>query len=133
MQEAEIASQSEKMICWGIQGTQKIHNKIFFRLRVGFSEYMGTGGEPNQEKTIAEKVFTRGNLFCNSKVELPYYSVDFFPKVCIHCGLQRDGRTLGNSTEVYPKCNINCASKAEVRRQKRKSVVSSDLNQKKKK
>ena len=28
MQEAEIASQSVKIICWGIQGTQKIHNKM---------------------------------------------------------------------------------------------------------
>ena len=71
------------------------------------------------------KVHIRENTSCA-------YSVDFYPKVCIYCGVQGTTRTLDNSVEYYPKCG-NCSGKAEVPRRKRKAVVAKDLNQKKRK
>ena len=75
MQEAEIASQSEKIICWGIQGTQKIHNKIFFRLRVGFIWVHGNRRRTQSRKNGCWKGIYKGK------------------SVCIHCGVQGNGRT----------------------------------------
>ena len=56
------------------------------------SEYLGSGNEPAREKYVASKVFARENLSCLSKIELPNYSVDFYTKVCIHCGMQGNNR-----------------------------------------
>ena len=54
----------------------------------------GSGNEPAKEKHVASKVFARENLSfsCLSQIELPYYSVDFYTKVCIHCGMQGNNR-----------------------------------------
>ena len=65
---------------------------------------------------------------CSCKIELPYYSVDHFPKICIYCGITGTTRTLGESVECYPKC-IECKEKPDVNRRKRKSLVESDLKE----
>ena len=80
-------------------------------------------------KKYLKTIFIRENISRASKIELPYYSVDFYPKICIHCGLQGTSRTLGNSLEFYPKC-IDC-NKLDIRR-KRKTVTENDLRKKKK-
>ena len=77
-------------------------------------------------------MFVRENLLCTSKIELPYYSVDFYKKICVYCGLAGTSRLLGNAVDFYPKCP-NCEAKPDVRRPKRKTVVENDLATKKKK
>ena len=52
-----------------------------------------------------------------SKIELQYYSVDNFQKICIHCGVEGTSRTLGNSVEHYPTC-IECKDKPDINRLK---------------
>ena len=111
---------------------KRIGSKFSYVCGSVFSEYLGTGGERNNEKEVAAKVYIRENISCTSKMELPYYSIDFFPKVCIYCGIKGSARILGNSEEFYPKCG-NCSTKGDVPRRKRKTVVASDLKQKKKK
>ena len=41
------------------------------------SEYQGTGCDPQGEIEMLKRVYIRENLPCASKIELPYYSVDF--------------------------------------------------------
>ena len=94
------------------------------------SEYLGTGND--RDEKYLKTIFARENISCSSKIELPYYTVDIFPKICIYCGIPGTSRILGNSIENYPKC-IECGDKPDVIRRKRKAVVASDLNNKKKK
>ena len=94
------------------------------------SEYMGTGSD--RDEKYLKNIFVRENLSCASKIELPYYAVDFYPKICIYCGVKGTSRTLGNAPEHYPKC-VDCKDKPEVHRRKRKMVSESDLNKKKSK
>ena len=72
------------------------------------------------------------NLSCSSTIEVPYYSVDHFPVVCIYCGVTGTKRTLNESVENYPKCN-SCGDKPDIVKRKRKSLVQKDLGSKKKK
>ena len=90
------------------------------------SEYQGTGRDPQGEIEMLKRVYIRENLSCDSKIELPYYSVDFFKKICVHCGVAGTSRLLGDALDVYPKC-AHCKDKAVVRRPKRKTVVAGDL------
>ena len=90
---------------------------------------MGTG-EDRDEKSL-KTIYARENISCVSKIELPYYSVDFYPKICIYCGITGTSRMLGNSVEYYPKC-IECKDKPEVNRRKRKGLTESGLVKKKK-
>ena len=41
---------------------------------------------------------------CSRSVLSDYYSLDFYPKICIYCGVKGTSRSLTNSTECYPKC-----------------------------
>ena len=77
-------------------------------------------------------IYVRKNISCASKIELPYYSVDNYPKICIYCGVKGTSRSLGNSAETYPKCEA-CKEKPDVQRRKRKTIVQTDLGNKKKK
>ena len=94
------------------------------------SEYLGTGNDKDEK--YLKTIFVRENISCSSKIELPYYTVDIFPKICIYCGKTGTSRTLGNSVEHFPKC-IDCGDKADVVRRKRKSITETDLSNKKKK
>lgn len=94
------------------------------------SEYQGTGGELKTEREIFKKVFVRENLSCVSKIELPYYSVAFYKKICVWCGVSGTSRMLGDAVEKYPKCT-NCQEKPDVLRRKRKAVTKNDLGKKK--
>ena len=84
------------------------------------------------EEKLRDRVFLRENLSCASKVELPYYSVDFYKAVCIYCGREGTGRQLNISDVAYPKCN-SCNTKPDVIKRKRSKVVAEDLAGRKKK
>ena len=89
-------------------------------------EHKGTGSVPQGEMEMLRRVYIHENLSCASKIELPYYSVGFFKKICVHCGVAGTSRLLGDALDVYPKC-AHCKDKAVVRRPKRKTVVAGDL------
>ena len=67
-----------------------------------------------------KKVFVRENLSCVSKIELPYYSVAFYKKIWVWCGVSGTSRMLGDAVEKYPKCT-NCQEKPDVLPSKAKS------------
>ena len=67
-----------------------------------------------------------------SAITPAYYSVDNYPKIFIYCGVKGTSRSLGNSVENYPKCEA-CEEKPDIQRRKRKTVVQTDLGNKKKK
>ena len=90
-------------------------------------EYLGTRND--RDEKYLKNIFVRANISCSSKIELPYFTVDFYPKVCIYCGVTGTSRTLGNSVEHYPKC-LKCAGKPDVVRRKRKALVAADLSKK---
>ena len=92
----------------------------------------------NREKVVWTKVYIRENgngrrikQLCVSKIELPCYSVEFYKKICVYCGISGTSRVLGNSVKLYPKCT-NCSEKPDVQRWKRKALVTNDLGKKKK-
>ena len=47
-------------------------------------EYLGTGNDKDEK--YLKSIYVRENISCSSKIELTYYSVDYFQKICIHCG-----------------------------------------------
>ena len=49
-------------------------SKIIYICGSTLSEYNGT--ENREEEKISESVFSRENFSCQSKIELPYYSID---------------------------------------------------------
>ena len=83
------------------------------------SEYEGP--ENPEERKISETDFARENLSCQSKVELPFYSIDFLKPVCIYCGTEETTRTLQINQAAYPKCK-GC----ELFRRKRKLITIDD-------
>ena len=85
-------------------------------------------GDKTSDSEISDVVFIRENLACSSKIELPYYSVDAYKDVCIHCGLL----LIGEGTEEnYPKCN-RCSSEPDVKRTMERTITSTDLKSAKK-
>ena len=67
-------------------------------------------------------------LFSKSNIEVPYYSSKIFKEVCISCGIENQ---LMPSDDIhFPQCH-NCPSE-RVKRNKRKQVLSCDLNANKK-
>ena len=42
------------------------------------SEYMGTGNDKDEK--LLQTIYVRENTSCSSKIELPYYTVDVYPK-----------------------------------------------------
>ena len=94
------------------------------------ADYAGTGND--KDLKLIENIYVRENISCASKIELPYYSVDHYPKICIYCGVKGTSRSLGSSVEIYPKCDV-CKEKPDVQRRKRKTPVQNDLENKKKK
>ena len=115
-----------------LQALTKMISKFSYVCGSTLSEYQGTGGEPKIQREIFQKVFVRENLSCVSKIELPYYSVPFYKKICVWCGVSGTARVLGDGVEKYPKC-ANCNEKPDVLRRKRKSVTKNDLGKGKKK
>ena len=114
-----------------VQALKRSMSKFSYVCGSVLSEYQGTGRELIREKEILQKVFVRENLSCMSKIELPYYSVDLYKKICVYCGISGTNRMLGNAIEHYPKCN-NCSQKPDVLRRKREADVANDLGKKKK-
>ena len=111
------------------KGAKRMMGKVSYMCGSVLSEYLVT--ENDRDEKYLKTLFVRENISCSSKVELPYYSVDFYPKVRIRCGVTGTSRTLGNSMEHYPKC-LDCAGKPDVVRRKRKATVATDLTKRKK-
>ena len=42
------------------------------------SGYMGTGNDKDEK--LLQIIYVRENTSCSSKIELPYYTVDVYPK-----------------------------------------------------
>ena len=82
---------------------------------------------------MACKVFTRENISYLSKIELPHYSVVFYPNVYIYSGIQGNNGSLEKTdyrSEFYPKCKVKYQKESNVLRLKRKPVVEIDLKNK---
>ena len=60
-------------------------------------------------------VYSRSDLSCQSKIELPYYSAGF-EAICIYCGTT-DGLE-DDSPEYYPRCQI-CSGEGKQRVKRR--------------
>ena len=112
------------------KGTKRMIEKIDYVCGSVLADYAGTGND--RDLKLIANIYVRENISCASRIELPYYSVDHYPKICIYCGTKGTSRSLGNSTETYPKCE-SCKEKPDVMRRKRKAVVQSDLGKKKRK
>ena len=113
-----------------IASAKRMISKVSYMCGSILSEYLGTGND--RDEKYLKILFVRENISCASTIELPYYTVDFYPKICIHCGTSGTSRTLGTSKENYPKC-INCCDKPDIVRRKRKSVIEKDLAKKRNK
>ena len=57
--------------------------------------------DPPEVTTLFERVYCRQNLTCGDLVEVPYYSCELFPAVCVHCACEHDQSEEGH----YPICN----------------------------
>ena len=95
--------------------------------------HLRSRNEPARDTLVACKVFTRENISYLSKIELPHYSVDFYPNVYIYCDIQGNNRSLDNredKSEFYIKCKVKCQNESNVLRRRRKPVVESNLKNK---
>ena len=104
--------------------------KVTYMCGSVLSDYHGTGNDKDEKHL--KRIFVQENISCSSKIELPYYSVDFNQKICIDCGVKGTGRTLGNSVEHYPKCDA-CKEKPDINHRKSKALTENGLSKKKKK
>ena len=86
-----------------VNAVKRMMGKITYVCGAALSEYLGTGGD--KDERFINSIFARENISCTSKIELPYYSVDHLPKICIHCGVGGTSRTLSNSVEHYPSAS----------------------------
>ena len=91
--------------------------------------------EHNRDDAVLKKVFVKENLSCSSHIERVYYLCDFLKPVCIICGSAKNiTSTPAELLLHYPKCNSRiCKKEEDITRPKRKTVLASDLQQKKKK
>ena len=112
-----------------LRGVQRLIATLNYVCGAVISEYMRTGAD--RDEKYQKTIFVRENLSCASKIEIPYYSVDNYAKMCNHCGVKGTNRTLGNSIENYPK-GIDCMDKPDIRQRKRKAVTENDVAKKKK-
>ena len=81
----------------------------------------------NKDAYIENVVYTRENLDCNSKIEIPYYAVGNHEAICIYCGNSEvvHGK-YGRSPDVYPKC-MACDGKEDIKKMKRKTISHEEL------
>ena len=100
--------------------TEKVYSEIS---RLDHDRYTHTLREMlHTYTTLTTRVFVRENISCSSKIELPYFSVEAYPILCIYCRIGGTKRTLNKSVEHYPQCQ-SCSDKPNVLRRKRKTVV----------
>ena len=95
--------------------------------------HLGSRNEPARDTLVACKVFTRENISYLSKIELPHYSVDFYPNVYIYCDIQRNNQSLDNTediSEFYIKFKVKCQNESNVSQRRRRPVVESNLKNK---
>ena len=85
-----------------------------------------------KEEKITKIVFARENLSCQGNIELPYFSIESYKKICIYCGIAGTNRILEASITNYPKCK-RCENKPDIPKRKVKVIIESDLNMKKSK
>ena len=76
-------------------------SKVSYMCGSVLSEYLGTGND--RDERYLKTIFVRENI-CSSSIELPYYTVDAFPKICIYCGTPGTSRNFGKSVEHYSMC-----------------------------
>ena len=111
-----------------ISSAKRMMNKITYMCGAALSEYQASRND--RDERHLKTIFVKENLSCSSKIEIPYFSVDNYPIVCIYCGIAGTHRTLNSSVEWYPKCN-NCKEKPDVPRRKWKAAVEGDFSKKK--
>ena len=99
---------------------KRVMKKVSYMCGASLSEYVGNGRDPDEK--FLSRVFDRENISCSSKIELPYFSVEAYPILCIYCGIGGTKRTLNKVVEHYPQCQ-SCSDKPNVLRRKRKTVV----------
>ena len=62
------------------------------------ADYAGTGND--KDLKLIENIYIKENISSANKVELPYYSVDYYPKICIYSGVKGTSRSLGSSMDT---------------------------------
>lgn len=88
------------------------------------AEYMGTGN--NGDESYLTSLCLRVNILYSSKNDPSHFSVEYYPEICIHCGVAGTKLNLGNFLEYYPKC-FDCREKPYVIWCKRKVLVESSI------
>ena len=68
-----------------VQSAKRMMKKVSYMCGAALSEYLESGTD--RDERHLKSIHVRENLSCSSKVELPYYSVDNYPVVCIYCGI----------------------------------------------
>ena len=93
----------QMVVKWVYQNpTQRMVEKSDFVCGSVLSKYEGTGSEKDQK--LLNSIYIRENISCSGKIELPYYSIDNFPKICIYYEVKGTSHSLGTSLETYFKC-----------------------------
>ena len=65
------------------------------------SEYIEIGND--KDERFLNTIYIGENIPSSAKIELFYYTVKLFPKICIHCGASGISQTLGNLVDHYPQ------------------------------
>ena len=73
-----------------LKGAKRMMAKLNYVCGSIISEYMVTGAD--RDEKYLKTILVRENLSCASKIELPYYAVDHYPKICVR--LKQNTRKL---------------------------------------
>ena len=117
-QKPRLLHSKNKMKKDDLPSAKRMMQKVSYMCGAALTEYVGSGND--RDERYLKSIYVRENISCTSKIELPYFSVDNYPIVCIYCGIGGTHRTLNSSVELYPKCN-GCTEQPDVLRRKRKA------------
>ena len=110
-----------------VKGAKRMISTVAYMYVSVLSAYMGTGNDKDEK--FLQTIHVRENVSCLSKIQLPYCTVDIYPKIGIHCGVCGTTQTLGDSVEYHPKY-LECKDKPDILRRNRKIVTEKDLGKK---
>lgn len=64
---------------------------------------------------LLDEVYVRGNITCDTNIEVPYYSSGCFPDICYYCAIDSG---LIREAGQYPVCQVCTAKSAPFKRKR---------------
>ena len=74
----------------------------------------------DKQSHVLSSIFVRQNMNCDSRIEIPYFSSECFPSICIYCGSEESLVPAIEMEGMYPLCSSCKATTPGILKRKRK-------------